>query len=175
MSRHGYVEDSCGDDDNLAWGRHMAQLRSATKGRRGQAFFLALVEALDAMPEKSLAPNSLETKDGAVCALGCLARHRSIDVKSFQLGDPYTEDPDEGGDWEQSDWETLAKLFDISPVLAREVMYQNDECATWGSTGTSSHPTAGEQRWQKVRAWALRQLKPETLLELGWQKGGSDG
>ncbi len=174
MSRHGYVDDSDGYDDTLAWGRHLARLRSATKGKRGQAFFAALVDALDALPEKSLAPNSLETKDGAVCALGALAKHRGIDVKSLELGDPYTEDPDEGGEWDRSDWATLAGLFNIAPVLAREVMYENDECATWNATGTGEHPTPGEQRWQKVRAWAIRQLTPETMMALAGEPKGKE-
>jgi hypothetical protein len=166
VSRHGFVED-CGDYDNvLAQGRWQAQLKSAIRGRRGQAFLRSLVEALDAMPDKSLAPNSLETEDGAVCALGCLARHRGIDVKTLALGDPYTEDPDEGGEWEDSDWDTLAAVFNIAPQLAREVMYENDECATWTATGNGDHPAPGEQRWQRVRAWAARQIRP-TEEELG--------
>jgi hypothetical protein len=133
----------------LAAGRWNAQVRSATRGKRGQAFFRALVEALDAMPVKSLAPNSLETKEGAVCALGCLARHRGIDVKSLELGDPYTEDPDEGGEWEDSDWDKLSTTFDIAPQLAREVMYNNDEFGR-----------SGELRWEHVRRWAARQIIP---------------
>ncbi len=159
MSRHGYLEDWDGDERSaLQQGRWQAQLNSAIRGRRGQAFFRALVEALDAMPEKSLAPNSLETKDGDVCALGCLARHRGIDVKTLQLGDPYTEDPDEGAEWEDPDWEALAAVFDIAPQLAREVMYENDECSTYVATGTGTHPTPGQQRWQRMRSWAAKKI-----------------
>jgi hypothetical protein len=158
MSRHGYVEDCDGDDDNLAWGRHQAQLQSAIRGKRGQAFFLALVEALDALPKKRLAANSLVTKDGEVCALGALARHRAIDVKSLELGDQYTDDPDEGSDWSNDDWDKVAGLFDIAPQLAREVMYENDEACVWPSE------SPGNARWLKVRAWAIRRLRPETLI-----------
>lgn len=154
MSRHGYLED-CGDyDDNLAQGRWQAQLRSATRGRRGQAFFRALVEALDALPEKSLVANSLETNEGGVCALGCLARHRGVDVKELDLGGDYPDD-----EWEDSDWDKLSNLFNIAPQVAREVMYVNDE--TW-----APEPDANAVRWQKVRAWAARQIVP-TDAELG--------
>ena len=152
MSRHGYIEDWDGDEDNLMQGRWAGRLKSAARGKRGQAFFRELIAALDAMPTKWLAPNSLETKDGEVCALGALARHRGIDVKSLELGDPYTEDPDEGAEWEDSDWDKVAEVFDIAPTLAREVMYTNDE--VW--TGKSDKP--GEIRWQKVRSWAARQI-----------------
>ena len=163
MSRHGYIEDWDGDESSvLQAGRWQAQLQSAMRGKRGQAFFRALVEALDAMPEKSLAPNSLETKDGSVCALGCLARHRGVDVKSLELGDPYTEDPDEGSEWEDSDWEKLAEVFDIAPQLAREVMYENDEAFV----GVVGPLTPGEQRWQRMRRWAAKKIVP-TEAELG--------
>lgn len=151
MSRHGFVEDWDGDDNSsLMMGRWNAQVRSATRGKRGQRFFRDLVAALDAMPEKRLAPNSLETKDGSVCALGCLARQRGVDVKALELGDPYTEDPDEGSEWEDSDWEKLSEVFDIAPQLAREVMYNNDE----------AYAKTAEERWAKVRAWAARQIRP---------------
>lgn len=150
MSRHGYSED--GDcDDNLQQGRWNARLKSATNGKRGQAFFRALVEALDAMPEKSLVANSLETNEGAVCAFGALARHRKIDVKSLDIGN--TEFPDE--DWEDCDWDKLAAAFDVAPTLAREVMYTNDEA--WLGKDNESPSFA---RWAQVRAWAAKQIVP---------------
>jgi hypothetical protein len=154
VSRHGYTDGWDGDEDNLVQGRWAGRLKSATRGKRGQAFFRSLVEALDAMPEKSLTPNSLETKGGSVCALGALARHRGIDVKALELGEPYTEDPDEGSEWQDSDWDKLSNVLNIAPCLAREVMYTNDEA--W--TEKSDKP--GEVRWQKVRAWAARQIVP---------------
>lgn len=58
MSRHGYIED-CDYEDNLAQGRWQAQLKSSIRGKRGQVFFRALVEALDALPEKSLVSQQL--------------------------------------------------------------------------------------------------------------------
>lgn len=150
MSRHGYSDD--GDcDDNLAQGRWSARLKSATRGKRGQAFFRALVEALDEMPEKSLVANSLETNEGAVCAFGALARHRKVDVKALDIGN--TEFPDE--DWEDHDWDKLAEAFDVAPTLAREVMYTNDEA--WLGKGNENPSFA---RWAQVRAWAVRQIIP---------------
>ena len=149
MSRHGYSEGDGYDDDNLVQGRWQARLKSAIRGRRGQAFFRALVVALDAMPEKKLAAYSLETAEGEVCAFGALARHRKLDVKSLDIGN--SEFPDE--DWEDSDWDKLAAAFDVAPTLAREVMYTNDE-AWLGKPGDT-----GEARWREVRAWAVRQIQ----------------
>jgi hypothetical protein len=150
MSRHGFSEGSGDKGEDLAMGRWNAQVKSATRGKRGQAFFRALVEALDALPEKRLVPNSLETTEGEVCALGCLARHRGVDVKVLSLGNE--EFPDE--EWEDSDWDKLSELFNIAPQLAREVMYHNDEA------GYLNGEDAGSARWQQVRKWAARQIIP---------------
>lgn len=156
MSRHGYSDDFGDEDGQLAMGRWQAQLKSSIRGKRGQAFFRSLVEALDALPEKSLVANSLETNEGAVCAFGALARHKGVDVKALNIGSEYSDD-----DREDSDWDKLAGAFNITQQLTREVMYTNDE--VW--TGASEADT-GTVRWQKVRAWAARQIVPtEAELE----------
>jgi hypothetical protein len=155
MSRHGYTDDWDGDESSvLQQGRWQAQLNSAIRGKRGQVFLRALVEALDSMPEKSLASNSLQTDDGSVCTLGALARHRAVDVKTLALGGDPDSEWDE--DWEDSDWDALAALFDIAPQLAREVMYENDETFV-GAVGPL---TPGEQRWQRMRAWVAKKIIP---------------
>ncbi len=138
MSRHGYSEDGW-DDAESQWQsiRWSGQVASAIRGKRGQAFFVALVEALDAMPEKRLIAESLE-HDGQVCALGCLGRHRGIDMRGID-----TEDHDKLGD-----------TFGIARQLAAEVMYQNDE----------SPAHTDEERWERVRRWAIGHIRPETLV-----------
>ncbi len=133
MSRSGYTDDN---DDPLALGRWRAIIASATRGKRGQRFFRDLVAALDAMPEKKLARSALETQEGAVCALGALGRHRGVDL----------------GELDTYDWEQLGKTFDVAEQLTQEVMYENDESWVRGSD---------EQRWQHVRDWAAKQIKPE--------------
>ena len=131
MSRHGYSDDC----ENLAMWRGV--IASATRGKRGQAFFRALLTALDAMPNKALVKGELETADGAVCALGCLGRTRGVDIAAVDT----------------HDWETLGELFNIAPQLAQEVMYINDESG-WRDTP--------EDRWESVRGWVARQIRPET-------------
>lgn len=135
MSRHGY-SDNC---ENLAMWRGI--IASATRGKRGQAFFRALVEALDAMPEKRLVEGKLQTDDGSVCALGCLGKAKGIDLSSIDLED--TEPEPLGAQ--------LGTLFDIAPQLAQEVMFVNDE---WYSK-------TPEDRWLKVRKWAAEQIRVE--------------
>ncbi len=128
MNRSGYSDE----------GEHFAMWRgvimSATRGKRGQAFFRALVEALDAMPDKRLVAGELETEEGAVCALGCLGKHRGIAIGSVDT----------------EDWDKLGELFNIAPQLAQEVMYVNDE------DFRARH--SPEERWQVVRTWAARQI-----------------
>jgi len=131
MSRHGYSDNA----DNLAMWRGV--IASASRGKRGQAFFRSLVEALDAMPEKRLVAGDLETKEGAVCALGCLGKARGIALVNVDT----------------EDWSTLGELFNIAPQLAQEVMFVNDD--QWH---LSKSETASEARWKLVRDWAASQI-----------------
>ena len=137
MSRHGY-SDEC---ENFAMWRGV--IASATRGKRGQAFFRGLVEALDAMPDKRLVKGELQMDDGSVCALGCLGKHRGVTIEEVDT----------------EDWERLGDMFDIAPQLAQETMFVNDE---W-------HVSGPEARWRLVRDWAARQIVPaaDELLPRG--------
>lgn len=127
MSRHGY-SDEC---ENYAMWRGI--IASASRGKRGQAFFRALLEALDAMPTKELVEGELQTDEGAVCALGCLGKHKGVDLATLDT----------------EDWHQLGDLFDIAPQLAQEVMFVND----------SQYQRANSvERWRIVRSWAALQI-----------------
>lgn len=132
MSRSGY------SDDLEQWYliRWRGQVASATRGKRGQTLFKDLLAALDAMPEKALVEDDLETEEGGVCALGALGRVRGIDMQQLDPGEP----------------ETVAAAFNIAAPLAQEIVYENDE-GGWNETP--------EQRWVRMRAWVARQIKPE--------------
>ena len=135
MSRHGYSDDC----ENLAMWRGV--IASAVRGKRGQVFFRALVEALDAMPVKKLVAAELEDQEGSVCALGCLGKARGVNMVEVDT----------------HDWDDLGELFNIAPQLAQEVMYVNDE---W-------RRESPEERWTRVRRWAARQIRvrPSDLAE----------
>ncbi len=166
MSRHGYTDYD--GDDPLAQGRWMGALRAAKRGKRGQSFFKELIEALDAMPVKELAAHSF-TKDGEVCALGSVALKRGIDVSEFET---LPEDHPDAWD-DEINHDALADKFGIAACLAREIMYENDECDQWhweddgsivrngvrhGETRTVRHHDLPAERWQRMRDWAVRQL-----------------
>lgn len=133
MSRHGYIED---EDENGQVAMWRGVVASATRGKRGQAFFRALLAALDAMTEKRLVAGELE-ENGEYCALGVLAA-----AKGALVADLDTEDHD-----------ALGRVFDIAPQLAAEVMYVNDETDNYSVSLT---PLG---RWQLVREWAARQIR----------------
>jgi hypothetical protein len=137
MGRSGFCED--GDDEYNSANLWQANIERAVKGKRGQAFFRSLVEALDGMPEKRLVAEELETTEGGVCALGCLGKARGVPLDGVD-----TEDHDK-----------LGAMFNVAPLLAREVMFQNDD--DFGYARVEETP---EQRWTRMRAWAADQIKP---------------
>jgi hypothetical protein len=132
MSRHGYTDD--GDDDNLAMGRWIGRVRSAIRGKRGQAFLREMIAALDAMPEKKLARSVLVGAEGEVCAMGCVLKARGTDVTNV--------DPEE--------YETVAEVTGLAEAMVREIAYENDE-GSWRETD--------EQRWTRMRKWAEKEIK----------------
>ena len=146
----------------------MGAMRAAKRGKRGQAFFKELIEALDAMPVKELTAHSF-TKDGEVCALGSVALKRGIDVSEFET---LPEDHPDAWD-DEIDYDALADKFGIAACLAREVMYENDECDQWhweddgsvvrngvryGETRKVRHHDLPSERWQRMHDWAVRHL-----------------
>ena len=131
MSRSGYCDDG---EDVLALGRWRAQVASSIRGKRGQQFMRELVDALDALPEKRLIANDLETA-GNVCAIGSVGLKRGVDMSKLDPEDPYS----------------IAGVFGIAHQLVQEIEYMNDE-AFYGK--------GPEERWKFMRDWAASNIKP---------------
>lgn len=160
MSRSGYSDD-CEQWDLIRW---RGAVKSAIRGARGQAMLREVLAALDALPEKRLAAESLVTEDGEFCTLGALGRARGMDMAPI--------DPE--------DREQVARAFGIAEALAAEIMHINDEhtdewkwvdvefCGPvrprypdWGrNTLTVRVPVAdaAERRWRYMREWVNEQL-----------------
>lgn len=178
MSRHGYT-DEC--EDPLAQGRWLASLRSAIRGRRGQAMLRELAAALDAMPTKELYAGAFQRPTGECCALGVLGQARGIDMSHLE------PDPEDDFGEHPADPALVAATFGIADVLAREVMFRNDDLVSddeWirvvitgpmrgyavprgcSSTWPEWHersvlvpiPDAPARRWRTVRAWVAKQI-----------------
>ena len=139
MSRSGYSDDG---EDQWAFIRWRGAVASAIRGKRGQAFFVELLAALDAMPEKRLVANVLvDGPSGEVCAMGAVAVARGVDMAGVVPDDPY----DDYGDSSRE----AGKRLGIPYTLACEIAYMNDEA--FGPTP--------EKRWQEMRAWVARQIQ----------------
>ena len=131
MSRSGYGDDY----DVLSLGRWRGQVASATRGKRGQALFVSLAQALDEMPVKELIAHELKNADGRYCALGVLGEKRGLQMDKI---DAYESD-------------IVAKNFDIAEPLACEIVFMNDEYFD------RSTPA---ERWTLMRKWVQEQIKP---------------
>jgi len=159
MSRSGYSDDL----DNWDLIRWRGQVASAIRGKRGQAFLLELVRALDRLPEKRLIagelkrePKYAETPDelgisgqpleeGGVCMLGAVGQARGMDVSGIDI----------------EDYENMGSHFGIAAQLAQEIMWLNDE-AWWRATP--------EERWRRAREWAISNLLPVPVCEIAPRK-----
>lgn len=133
MSRSGYSDDI----DNWDWDliRWRGAVKSAMRGKRGQAFLREMLAALDALPEKKLVAMELEA-EGQVCAIGSVGRARGIDMSKI--------DPE--------DYSKVAAVFEINEKLAREIVWMNDE-GVWCSTP--------EERFEKMRSWIEKNIRAE--------------
>lgn len=158
MSRSGYG-DYDGDCESNYYLLYPSIVRRSTKGKRGQQFFRSLVAALDALPEKRLVPNELETQAGAVCALGALGKVRGVDLTKL--------DPEDVG--------SVAETFLVSETLVREVTHVNDDEfehytkrvpiywvptaeEVWDHGPVLRIPETPEARYERVLDWARSQI-----------------
>jgi hypothetical protein len=131
MSRSGYSDD--GDFNDWQMIMYRGAVKSAFKGKRGQAFLREMLTALDALPQPMLIAGDLE-RNGAVCAIGAVGKARGIDMTDI--------DPD--------DAETIADKFGVAICMAREIVYDNDEWSRHES------PIA---RWVRMRRWVKAQIR----------------
>lgn len=165
MSRSGYTDDIEDTWRHICW---RGAVNSAIRGARGQSFLRELVAALDAMPVKELAAESLVTEDGEFCTLGAVGAARGMDMSAI--------DPE--------DWDQVAKAFGVAPAMVREIVYENDEqiddwhwvdveiCGPvrpyypeWGRhkySYSAPNPDAKAKRWREMRRWAEQQILKAT-------------
>src|SRR3954471_11126976 len=101
MSRSGYVEDC---DYEISWINWRGAVKSAIRGKRGQAFLYEMLQAMAALPENKLIARELEC-DGAVCAIGAVGKARGLDMSQL--------DPE--------DYHSVAGKFGIAEALAQEI------------------------------------------------------
>lgn len=140
MGRSGYSDDC---DDTWALIRWRGAVKSAIRGRPGQAFLRELKAALEAMPDKRLIANSF-TEAGSYCTLGVIGAARGVQMPTI---DPEDIDADDEIRHE------AANALNIADALAAEIMFENDECG-WNETE--------EQRWNRMHKWVSGLIKEVT-------------
>ena len=133
MSRSGYTDDC----DGWAMIRWRGAVASSIRGKRGQEFLRELAAAMDAMPEKALIAHELKDADGDFCTLGVIGAARGIDMTKI--------DPE--------DRDSVSAAFGISPAMAAEIVFENDEAGWWNE--------APEIRWARMRQWVEANLTKE--------------
>ena len=132
MSRSGYSDDCEGSELNLWRGA----VNKAINGKRGQAFLHEALAALDAMPDKKLAAESLhETASGEYCTLGVVGLARGMDMQPL----------------EDSSSDQVAKAFGIAHALAAEIIFANDDGLFYSVTP--------EKRWSYMRGWIASNIQ----------------
>jgi hypothetical protein len=105
------------------------------KGKRGQAFLRECLAALDALPEKRLVAGELVSEEGC-CAMGAVALARGMDVRNVDADNR----------------RQVADAFGITPSLASEIAYVNDDDAYYLPDETP------EQRFERVRKWVASRI-----------------
>lgn len=136
MNRSHYIDDIDSQEAQWALIRWRGAVKSAIRGKRGQAVLRELRDALDAMPNKRLIEGELH-EDGEYCALGALAKYRGWIPPDLDM-----EDPDAPLE--------LAAFLNMTEALTKEVMFENDE---------GGHiPQTPEERWQRMRRWTEKQI-----------------
>lgn len=146
MSRSGYGDYDCDSEWSLIMWR--GAVKSALRGKRGKAFLIEMLTALDALPVKRLVANELVETEWqsishwglyeyeSVCALGAVGKKRGVDMRKI--------DPEDSS--------TVAGTFDIADAMAREIVWVNDEGDSLYRRETP------EQRFVRVRKWVTKQI-----------------
>jgi hypothetical protein len=161
MSRSGYSDGDCdSNEDMLRMYGWQANVRRCMSGRKGQAFMWQLYLALEALPDRALVTGALVDREGSYCALGAVARFRGMEIPE-QFRETEEGEPDE---YEFAS--AMGPFLGVKDMLAREVMYHNDDDDDWHevpgppkrycSLRRSDNP---HERWLRMRAWVVEQLR----------------
>jgi hypothetical protein len=151
MGRAGYNDDC----DGWELAMYRGQVASATRGKRGQGLLKDILIAMNGMPVKRLVADDLETAEGAVCAIGAAGKLRGVDMSGL--------DPE--------DYETVAGRFNVADCLAREIVWENDECGhhriEWRNGKRHWCDETPEERFVRMRKWVRSQIK-DPLFDVVW-------
>jgi hypothetical protein len=172
MSRSGYDYDGC--YDTWASIRYYGAVKSAFRGKRGQAFLKEMLAALDAMPVKELVANVLiNTGRGESHPGYDPADHNPIvggDELVDEKGNPFPIGAVcamgavgkarglDMTDIDPNDPPSVAGAFNIAETMAREIADANDDFYK---------PETPAQRWVRMRKWVENCIIKEPPESIG--------
>ena len=167
MSRSEYSDDCDYNTLNL----YRANVDRAIRGKRGQQFLRDLVKALEELPEKRLIVEKLEIMPGDV-----YRDYKLVDGKYQLVVQPYP--PEQcwvcalGALWRAKDLEKInpemdtgyvAERLNIADMLAREVVWENDEhFKYYRYSGVDETP---EERYDRMLRWARSNIVGDPRAE----------
>lgn len=136
-----------------------ANCRRSLKGKPGQAALRDFEAALLALPEKRLIRDLLVDDDGGVCAIGCYARHKGVDLSRFDPEDESDEVGIAAGMPRLVAWQVVAlndlylnKVWEVAdgPLGRHEAHYRHGLAHIRDMTP--------EERYERVLAWVRQAL-----------------
>ncbi len=136
-----------------------ANCERSMRGRAGQRELRELEAALLALPEKRLIGDRLTDDEGGVCAIGCYAKHKGLDLSRF---DPY--ESDEVGVAAGMPRLVAWKVVELNDVTLDTVWavaadpLNRPETAYQGGIPHVRDMTP-EERYEKVLAWVRSRLR----------------
>jgi len=105
------------DNEENTYGLWVGSAKKAIGGKKGQAFLKELRQAILNLPKRELFKDRFN-KEGGVCALGALGLKRNMDM--CELDSQIEND-------EPVETKFIAHKFGITPTLAWEIIYANDD------------------------------------------------
>jgi len=130
----------CGDYDNWSYICFAGALRKTIDGKRGQEFLKKFRDILAAMPEKKLINGEITNGRGCFCALGAALHANGVEVKEGGFG---------GGE----DYHSISTALGISPTLATQIAFVNDEVGSYYSNDY--------ERFRAVEKWVNENIKED--------------
>jgi hypothetical protein len=148
--RLNYSDDEDRPGQFALW---QANCDRSIKGQIGQRELRELEAALLAMPEKRLIHGALADEDGGVCAIGCYAKHKGLDLSKFDPEDESDEVGIKAGMPRLVAWKVV-ELNDIELAEKPDWFYD----ARSDGPNFKWKPYTPEERYEKVLAWVRSQL-----------------
>ena len=137
-----------------------ANCRRSIRGKAGQRALRELEAALVAMPVKRLIKDTLVTADGDVCAVGAYARHKGLDLSTFDPEDETDQVGVQAGMPPLVAWEVVA-LNDIHLDTVWEIAAGplGRHEATYKGGIPRIRDMTPEERYERVLAWVRQRLQ----------------